>query len=58
MGGSGTWSPGKVVEVNFKVTGLNVTVDHSGWASTSGVTEGGIVKGNAQDTIMFRVKEV
>ncbi|MEA3559271.1 MAG: hypothetical protein U9R75_08470 [Candidatus Thermoplasmatota archaeon] len=55
MGGGSGWSSGDVVEVTFNVPGLRSGLDYPGWASTSGMTEKKIVKGNAQDTIVFRI---
>lgn len=56
--GGSNWSPGKVVEVVFKVSDLKEGIDYHGWATSSGLSDQGTVKGNAQDTIVFRIKEV
>jgi len=58
LGGGSLWSPGRTVEVVFSVPDLTEGTDYHGWASTSGLTEEGMARGNAQDTIVFRVTEV
>jgi archaellum component FlaG (FlaF/FlaG flagellin family) len=58
MGNGTRWAPGDVVEVNFRVPTLKEGMDYSGWASTSGLSEKGTARGNADDRIIFRVKEV
>ncbi|MFO8050253.1 MAG: hypothetical protein R6V01_00960 [Thermoplasmatota archaeon] len=58
VGGGSSWAPGDVVEVVFGSPGLEEDTDYHGWASTSGLTEKGVPKGNAQDIIVFRIWEV
>jgi flagellar protein FlaG len=58
LGNSSIWKPGDVVEVTFRVPNLNEAHDYNGWASTSGITEKGIVRGSAQTTILFRIRSV
>jgi len=55
VGGS-EWSPGRVVEVIFKVSGMKEGVDYHGWASTSGISEKGVIRGHTQDMIVFRIE--
>ncbi|MFW3145466.1 MAG: hypothetical protein ACMUIE_01480 [Thermoplasmatota archaeon] len=58
LNGGAVWKPGSVVEVEFNSPGLVDGVDYQGWAATSGITSSGRLGGNAQDTIVFRIKEV
>ncbi len=58
LGGGNEWEPGKTVQVNFRVSGLREGVDYNGWAATSGKTSSGSIRGTAQDTIIFQIKEV
>lgn len=58
LGGGSAWKPGDVVQVTFRVPGLREGVDYHGWASTSGLSEKGIVRGSAQSSLVFRIKEV
>jgi archaellum component FlaG (FlaF/FlaG flagellin family) len=58
MGNGSRWGPGDVVEVIFRVPNLKEGIDHSGWASTSGLSDRGTARGSADDSIIFRVKEV
>ncbi|MDG6223963.1 MAG: hypothetical protein QCI82_00440 [Candidatus Thermoplasmatota archaeon] len=58
VGGGSIWVPGSVVQVTFEAGGLVEGADYSGWASTSGLTEGGAPRGSALDTITFRIREV
>jgi len=58
MGNGTRWGPGDVVEVVFRVPNLKEDVDYSGWASTSGLTEKGTASGSADDSIIFRIREV
>jgi archaellum component FlaG (FlaF/FlaG flagellin family) len=56
MDGGSIWTPGDVVEVVFTVKNLRSGIDYDGWASTSGLSDGGAPMGSAQSTIMFRIR--
>jgi flagellar protein FlaG len=58
MGNISTWRPGDTVEVTFTVPNLREGVDYNGWASTSGLSDKGQVRGSAQDTFVFRITGV
>jgi len=53
--GGSRWLPGDVVQVRFHVPSLRTGVDYPGWASTSGLTDGGSPRGSAQDSFAFRI---
>jgi archaellum component FlaG (FlaF/FlaG flagellin family) len=57
LGGSSVWMPGDTIEVIFRAPNLREGVDYNGWASTSGITDNDQIRGSAQDTIIFQVKE-
>jgi flagellar protein FlaG len=58
LGGGASWSPGKTVQVNMNVPGMNEDMDYHGWGTTSGITSSGGRRGTAQDTLVFRIWEV
>jgi len=58
LGNGSGWRPGDVVEVKFRVPGLREDVDYYGWASTSGITDKGLVRGSTETSLVFMVKEV
>lgn len=58
LSGGSRWSSGSTVEVVFPVRGLTTSMDVHGWASTSGMSDGGASRGSAQDTFVFRTREV
>jgi archaellum component FlaG (FlaF/FlaG flagellin family) len=58
LSGGTKWSSGSTVEVVFPVKGLTGSMDVQGWASTSGLNSAGASRGSAQDSFVFRVREV
>jgi flagellar protein FlaG len=58
MGNGTTWRPGDTVEVTFRVSGLREGVDYDGWATTSGISETGQIRGSADDSFVFRIRGV
>lgn len=56
IGGERRWLPGVVVEANFTVSSLVEGIDYDGWASTSGISEGGEIRGHTMDSIKFRIR--
>ncbi|MBN1539424.1 MAG: hypothetical protein JW939_04710 [Candidatus Thermoplasmatota archaeon] len=56
--GGSAWRPGDVMQVTFRVPGLREGIDYHGWASASGLSEKGTVRGTAQSSMVFRIKEV
>ena len=58
LGGGSSWRPGDVVEATFRVPGLSADTDYHGWASASGMTEKGLVRGSTQASLVFRIREV
>ncbi|MBN1391052.1 MAG: hypothetical protein JXA22_10475 [Candidatus Thermoplasmatota archaeon] len=58
LGGGSVWKPGDVIEVVFRVPGLEEGNDYHGWASTSGISEKGTVRGSSQSSLVFRIREV
>lgn len=56
--GGSRWSPGDTVKVNFRVSGLEEGVDYNGWVSSNGLTSTGIRRGSAEDSFVFRIREV
>ena len=56
LGDSTEWVPGAVVSATFNVTGLIEGVDYSGWASTTGLSDGGQIRGHANDELSFRIR--
>jgi len=58
LSGGARWSSGSTVEVVFPVKGLTTSMDVIGWASTSGLNSAGASRGSAEDSFVFRVREV
>ncbi|MGA1820468.1 MAG: hypothetical protein ACMUHU_05600 [Thermoplasmatota archaeon] len=58
LGDGSTWRPGDVVEVKFRVPGLKEGIDYKGWATTSGISEKGFIRGTTQASIVFMIEEV
>jgi flagellar protein FlaG len=56
MGGERRWLPGVVMEVNFTVDSLAEDIDYNGWASTSGISDRGEIRGHTTDSFVFRIR--
>ena len=56
LGDETDWLPGVVIGASLKVGGLVEGRDYNGWASTSGLSDSGQIRGHARDDLAFRIR--